>query len=113
MTPEEQAARAGLSYGAILSLTAGHGTSALYERIVQAIEQAVKENDKIHEEAAVQLVRLRVEQARREEREACADWFRETFCPRSGVNGDEKHARGDCDYCNMARALRARDQEQP
>ena len=45
---------------------------------------------------------------RAEEREATADWYRETFCPRSGVEGDEKHARGDCEPCNLAHAIRAR-----
>jgi len=43
---------------------------------------------------------------RDEERARIADWYEETFCPRAGVKGDEKHARGDCEPCNLAAAIR-------
>ena len=43
---------------------------------------------------------------RDEERARIADWYQETFCPRAGVKGDEKHARGDCEPCNLAAAIR-------
>jgi hypothetical protein len=43
-----------------------------------------------------------VRQAAREE---IADAYEEIFC-RSGLANDEKHARGDCEACNIASAIR-------
>ncbi len=49
-----------------------------------------------------------VEEARRGERHETAGWYVEMFCPQMGIPGDEKHARGDCEHCNMATAILAR-----
>ena len=44
------------------------------------------------------------------EREWVADWFQGAFCIQAGVptmgDGDERHARGDCEPCNIATAIR-------
>lgn len=88
---------------------------AVINHLDAAVAEAVKERDA--EIAALKIVLhengraraeadLKVAEARREERALIADWFEETFCPRAGLKGDEKHANGDCDYCNMAFAIR-------
>lgn len=55
----------------------------------------------------VLMARIRALVATRERQaiRGIADWYEETFCPRSGVLGDERHARGDCDHCNIAKAI--------
>ena len=96
------------SHGLIVRLSEGDYFANQHECPDCLLAFAAAQRDLQTEEAYEEGRRVGERVGRAEEREATADWYRETFCPRSGVEGDEKHARGDCEPCNLAHAIRAR-----
>lgn len=56
-------------------------------------------------EIAAEKIASALARAVAEERRRIASWYQEAFCPSHGVKADERHARGDCDSCNIAAAI--------